>query len=111
MGEHAVSRVIARPFTGRRGAYERTPHRKDFSIEPVGETLLDRLAAAGVPRVGIGEVDDPFAGRNITSEHTATNGDAYPPGEGALGGDEKGFLFVNVIAFRPTGGPRTDVPC
>src|SRR2546422_10165666 len=47
VGEHAVSRVIARPFTGRPGAYERTPHRKDFSIEPVGETLLDRLGGAG----------------------------------------------------------------
>jgi len=42
MGEHAVSRVIARPFTGRPGAYERTPHRKDFSIEPVGETQTGR---------------------------------------------------------------------
>ena len=77
IGEHAVSRVIARPFAGKPGAYERTPRRKDFSIEPVGETLLDRLAAADIPRVGIGKVDDLFAARNITSEHTPTNGDAY----------------------------------
>src|SRR2546422_2039864 len=55
IGEHAVSRVIARPFAGKPGAYERTPRRKDFSIEPVGTTLLDRLAAAGVPRLGIGK--------------------------------------------------------
>src|SRR5207249_8601758 len=52
VGEHAVSRVIARPFAGKAGAYERTPRRRDFSIEPVATTLLDRLAAAGVPRVG-----------------------------------------------------------
>src|SRR5439155_14597687 len=83
-GEHAVSRVIARPFAGQPGAYERTPRRRDFSIEPVGPTLLDRLAAAGVPRVGIGKVDDLFAARNITSEHTPTNADAYRLIERAL---------------------------
>src|SRR5213083_2796246 len=76
-GKHLVSRVIARPFVGRPRAYERTANRRDFSVEPVGTTLLDRLAEAGVPRVGIGKVDDLFAGRNIASEHTPTNADAY----------------------------------
>ena len=108
-GEHAVSRVIARPFTGRPGAYQRTPGRRDFSIEPVGETLLDRLAAAGVPRVGIGKVDDLFAGRNITSEHTPTNADAYRLVERALDETERGFIFVNVIEFDQTWGHRNDV--
>jgi len=109
VGEYAVSRVIARPFTGRPGAYQRTPGRRDFSIEPVGETLLDRLAAAGVPRVGIGKVDDLFAGRNITSEHTPTNGDAYRLVERALDETERGFIFVNVIEFDQTWGHRNDV--
>jgi len=110
VGEHAVSRVIARPFAGKPGAYERTPRRKDFSIEPVGTTLLDRLAAAGVPRVGIGKVDDLFAGRNIASEHTATNADAYRLIERALDDTEAGFIFVNVIEFDQTWGHRNDVP-
>lgn len=110
VGEHAVSRVIARPFTGTPGAYERTPHRKDFSIEPVGETLLDRLAAAGIPRVGIGKVDDLFAGRGITSEHTPTNRDAYRLMEQALERTSAGFIFVNVIEFDQTWGHRNDVP-
>ena len=109
MGEHAVSRVIARPFEGRPGDYRRTAHRKDFSIEPVGTTLLDRLAAAGVPRVGIGKVDDLFAGRNITSEHTPTNADAYTLIERALDTLETGFVFVNVIEFDQTWGHRNDV--
>src|SRR6266566_6878820 len=109
VGEHAVSRVIARPFAGKPGAYERTPRRKDFSIEPVGSTLLDRLGAAGVPRVGIGKVDDLFAGRNITSEHTPTNGDAYRLVERALDETERGFIFVNVIEFDQTWGHRNDV--
>ncbi|HXL08566.1 MAG TPA: phosphopentomutase [Gemmatimonadales bacterium] len=109
VGEHAVSRVIARPFTGRPGAYQRTPGRRDFSIPPVGETLLDRLAAAGVPRIGIGKVDDLFAGRNITSEHTPTNRDAYRLVERALDETERGFIFVNVIEFDQTWGHRNDV--
>jgi len=109
VGEQAVSRVIARPFAGKPGAYERTPRRKDFSIAPVGETLLDRLAAAGIPRVGIGKVDDLFAGRNITSEHTPTNADAYRLIEQALERTRTGFIFVNVIEFDQTWGHRNDV--
>jgi phosphopentomutase len=107
--EYAVSRVIARPFGGPPGAYERTPQRRDFSIEPPGTTLLDRLAAAGVPRVGIGKVDDLFAGRNITSEHAPTNGAAYRLIERALDETGTGFIFVNVIEFDQTWGHRNDV--
>jgi len=107
--EHAVSRVIARPFTGMPGSYRRTAHRRDFSIAPVGVTLLDRLADAGIPRVGIGKVDDLFAGRNITSEHTPTNRDAYRLVERALASVETGFIFVNVIEFDQTWGHRNDV--
>jgi phosphopentomutase len=109
VGEHAVSRVIARPFVGRPGAYARTPNRRDFSIEPVGTTLLDRLAAAGIPRVGIGKVDDLFAGRHIASEHTPTNADAYRLIEQALARVETGFIFVNVIEFDQSWGHRNDV--
>ena len=108
-GAHGVSRVIARPFTGAPGAYQRTPRRKDFSVAPVGTTLLDRLAAAGVARVGIGKVDDLFAGRNIASEHTPTNGDAYRLIEQALDAEQSGFIFVNVIEFDQTWGHRNDV--
>ena len=109
MGEHAVSRVIARPFAGPPGAYRRTAHRKDFSIAPVGTTLLDRLADRGVRRVGIGKVDDLFAARNITSEHTPTNADAYRRIEQALDELDAGFVFVNVIEFDQTWGHRNDV--
>jgi len=110
IGEDAVSRVIARPFAGRAGDYRRTPNRKDFSIAPTGTTLLDRMADAGVARVGIGKVDDLFAGRNISSEHTPTNGDAYRLIERALETLDSGFVFVNVIEFDQTWGHRNDVP-
>ena len=108
-GEHAVSRVIARPFEGQKGDYRRTPRRKDFSIAPTGTTLLDRLADAGVTRIGIGKVDDLFTGRNISSEHTATNADAYRLIEQALDTLDRGFVFVNVIEFDQTWGHRNDV--
>lgn len=109
-GEDAVSRVIARPFEGAPGDYRRTARRRDFSLEPPGVTLLDALAAAGVPRVGIGKVDDLFAHRHITSEHTPTNADAYRRIEETLGTLERGFVFVNVIEFDQTWGHRNDVP-
>src|SRR5437899_10971014 len=108
-GEQAVSRVTARQFEGQPGDYRRTAQRKDFSIEPVGTTLLDRLAAAGVPRVGIGKVDDLFAGRNIASEHTPTNADAYRLMERALDETEAGFVFVNVIECGQHWRRRHDV--
>jgi phosphopentomutase len=109
-GEHAVSRVIARPFEGTPGDYRRTAHRKDLSIAPIGTTLLDLMADAGVERIGIGKVDDLFAGRNISSEHTPTNADAFRLIERALDTLETGFVFVNVIEFDQTWGHRNDVP-
>ncbi len=108
-GPHAVSRVIARPFAGVPGAWVRTPHRKDFSLPPPGPTLLDRLAEHHIPRVGVGKVDDLFAGRGISSIHTATNGEAYSLIEGALLSMRRGLLLANVIEFDQTWGHRNDV--
>jgi phosphopentomutase len=70
---HNVSRVIARPFIGDAGVWSRTANRRDFSLEPLGETLLDALATAGIARSGVGKVDDLFAGRGISSHHTVDN--------------------------------------
>ncbi|HET7241593.1 MAG TPA: phosphopentomutase [Gemmatimonadales bacterium] len=108
-GEHAVSRVIARPFRGHSGAWVRTAGRKDYSLPPPGPTLLDRLAERHVPRVGVGKVDDLFAGRAITSLHTATNAEAYALIEGALRSMHRGLLLANVIEFDQTWGHRNDV--
>src|SRR5207249_10492554 len=58
-----VSRVIARPYDGEPGNYARTANRRDYSIQPPSETLLDTLESAGIPRSGVGKVDDLFAGR------------------------------------------------
>lgn len=108
-GDHAVSRVIARPFVGGPGAFTRTANRRDFSLEPVGRTLVDAVAEAGLPRLGIGKVDDLFAGRNLTSTHTPTNGEAYRLIEQALDSVDSGLVFANVIEFDQSWGHRNDV--
>ncbi len=109
VGPWGVSRVIARPFEGSPGAWVRTPRRKDFSLDPIGPTLLDRLEEAGIPRHGIGKVDDLFAGRGIQSTHTPTNEAAYELIRAAMATAE-GFVFANVIEFDQTWGHRNDVP-
>ena len=108
-GQHGVSRVIARPFVGTPGAWKRTAGRRDFSLAPPGPTLLDRLAGRQIPRVGVGKVDDLFAGRGITSIHTETNAEAYALIEGALAAMQRGLLLANVIEFDQTWGHRNDV--
>ena len=108
-GEHGVSRVIARPFTGVAGEWTRTPDRKDFSLPPPGATLLDRLSEKGIQRFGVGKVDDLFAGRGITSTHTATNREAYQLIEQHLARAAGGLLLANVIEFDQTWGHRNDV--
>lgn len=114
---HNVSRVIARPFTGGPGTYRRTPNRRDFSLQPLGETLLDALQAAGIPRTGVGKVDDLFAGRGISSHHTADNAEGIARiaewirggGTGNPGVSHSGFLFANLVDFDQLYGHRNDV--
>jgi phosphopentomutase len=105
-----VSRVIARPFVGSPGAYARTKNRRDFSIAPPGETLLDALATAGISRDGVGKVDDLFAGRGITSTHTANNDEGIFAIEKWLKNAPSGLLFSNLVDFDQAFGHRNDVP-
>lgn len=107
---HNVSRVIARPFQGGPGEYRRTTNRRDYSVAPVGPTLLDALAEAGAPRSGIGKVDDLFAGRNISSVHLADNAKGLEGMRGWLSDRTSGFLFVNLVDFDQLYGHRNDVP-
>ncbi|MDQ3697256.1 MAG: phosphopentomutase [Gemmatimonadota bacterium] len=106
---HDVARVIARPFAGPPGGYTRTERRKDFSVAPPGETLLDALAAAGVPRRGVGKVGDLFAGRGIESEHTANNAAGIAAIRRTLAGMDGGLLFANLVDFDQAWGHRNDV--
>lgn len=106
---HNVSRVIARPFAGKPGSYNRTANRRDYSIEPPAETLLDALAEAGIPRAGVGKVDDLFARRSITSRHTASNAEGIRGIKEWLSAAEGGLLFANLVDFDQLFGHRNDV--
>ncbi|HVS60772.1 MAG TPA: phosphopentomutase [Gemmatimonadaceae bacterium] len=106
---HDVSRVIARPFVVEKGEYKRTANRRDYSIDPPSKTLLDALAEAGIPRAGVGKVDDLFAGRSITATHTASNADGIRGIKNWLSTAESGFLFANLVDFDQLFGHRNDV--
>jgi phosphopentomutase len=108
-GEHAVGRVIARPFTGPPGGYLRTVNRRDLSLQPPEATLLDRLVERGLPVLTIGKVDELFAGRGVTEGfHTRDNAE----GETLLcdlvrrSGD--GLVFANLVDFDQQYGHRND---
>lgn len=106
---HDVSRVIARPFVGTPGAWQRTANRRDYAIQPPGITLLDVLEAAGVPRGGVGKVDDLFAGRGITTRHTLDNREGIARLKEWLETAPRGFCFANLVDFDQLFGHRNDV--
>ncbi len=108
-GDHAVGRVIARPFVGVPGAFRRTEHRRDFSLPPLGTTLLDLLKDAGKDVIGIGKIEDLFAGRGLTQpDHTETNRDSMEVTLHWLDRDFTGLLFVNLVEFDMLWGHRRD---
>ena len=104
-----VSRVIARPYVGEPGEYVRTANRRDYSIQPPAETVLDALARAGIQPAGVGKVDDLFAGRSIASRHTASNAEGIRAINAWLDGADGGFLFANLVDFDQLFGHRNDV--
>jgi phosphopentomutase len=107
---HNVSRVIARPFVGTPGAWTRTANRRDYSLEPLGETLIDALATAGIARTGVGKVDDLFARRGIEGGHTSGNAEGVQRILDWLEGEGSGLCFANLVDFDQLYGHRNDVP-
>src|SRR5690242_6390147 len=108
-GDNAVGRVIARPFIGTPGNFNRTEHRRDFSLAPLGTTLLDVLKENGKDVIGIGKIEDLFAGRGLTqSDHTETNKDGMAATLSWLERDFDGLLFVNLVEFDMLWGHRRD---
>jgi len=108
-GENAVGRVIARPFIGTPGNFTRTEHRRDFSLAPLDTTLLDVLKDSGKEVIGIGKIEDLFAGRGLTQrDHTETNRDGMAATLRWLERDFTGLLFVNLVEFDMLWGHRRD---
>jgi phosphopentomutase len=112
VGEHAVGRIIARPFVGpdEMGAYVRTHRRRDFALEPPEPTALDILAEAGMLSWGIGKIGEVFAWRGIcASPHSTDNMDGFDHLVERVAGPESGFVFANLVDFDMIWGHRNDV--
>ena len=104
-----VQRVIARPFIGRPGSFTRTGRRKDFSLPPPADTLLDLLSRSGREVVGIGKIEDIFSGRGITtSNHTTNNRDSIEATVSAIASGQGTLIFTNLVDFDMLYGHRND---
>jgi phosphopentomutase len=109
-GEHAVGRVIARPFGGSEGAFERTTGRRDFALEPPARSYLQELQAAGVEVHGVGKIEDLFAGVGVSRSHPgATNAQALASVGELLGELAGGLVFANLIETDQLYGHRKDL--
>ena len=111
VGDYAVARVIARPFIGNgNGNYTRTERRKDFSLAPTSETILDLLKAEGKSVVAIGKIEDIFEHRGMTvTDHTTNNHDGIEKTIEYLKKDFEGLLFTNLVDTDMIYGHRNDV--
>ena len=104
-----VGRVIARPFVGQPGAFQRTANRHDYALPPSGRTLLDAMTSAGQTVHAIGKIHDLFAGRGITTAvHTKSDEDGVNEIEKAMASAGPGLVFTNLVDFDTQYGHRND---
>ena len=108
-GEHAVGRVIARPFIGAPGSFVRTERRKDFSLVPPTDTILDVLKRSGLAVMGVGKIEDIFAHRGLThSIHSGNNMAGVDAVLEFLDLGKEGLIFANLVDFDSLYGHRND---
>ncbi|MFW6279002.1 MAG: phosphopentomutase [Bacillota bacterium] len=109
-GEHAVARVIARPFTGQPGNFERTEERKDFSLSPPEETMLDKIKNDGYSVTAVGKINDIFTGQGISSSIAAkSNREVVDTVVRLIEEKNEGLIFANLVEFDMNFGHRRDV--
>jgi phosphopentomutase len=107
--EHAVGRVIARPFDGGQGAFERTPGRRDFALDPPARTYLDELADHGGDVHAVGKVGQVFNGRGISAAYSAPdNALGIEVTERLMGELSEGLVFTNLVDTDQVFGHRKD---
>jgi phosphopentomutase len=108
-GSHRVGRVIARPFTGQPGSFRRTANRRDFCVDPSGETWLDRLVAGGRRVFGVGKIVDIFSGRGITeSVHTGSDEEGLRVTVELARSGQWDCVYTNLVDFDSKYGHRND---
>jgi phosphopentomutase len=108
-GKHAVARVIARPFEGKPGSLVRTAERRDYSIQPPADTILDQIISANLKVIGIGKVEDLFGGQGISwAIHTKNNADGVRETLKVLKQANRGLIFTTLVDFDTLWGHRND---
>ena len=109
-GDHAVGRVIARPFRGEPGSFERTEGRRDLALDPPGRTYMDELQADGIPVHTVGKIGQVFNGVGVDVSHKgATNAAALAATGDLIDGLDAGLVFVNLVETDQVYGHRKDV--
>lgn len=109
MGDNAVARIIARPFVGTPGSFTRTHNRRDYSLNPTGDTVLDIAKREGLDVVAIGKIEDIFNGKGITDAvHTIDNMDGIDKTIEYIQKSSKGIIFTNLVDFDSKYGHRRD---
>lgn len=110
IGEHAVGRIIARPFVGSNGNFTRTYRRKDFALEPAGEVIFDVLKRNNIKTIGIGKINDLYAYRNIDVQiKTKNNLDGILQTIDKIKTETDAYIMTNLVDFDMLYGHRNDV--
>ena len=110
VGDNLVGRVIARPFIGQSGKFERTKNRRDFAVSPMQDTILDALSQNGKQVIGIGKIEDIFCHRGITSAiHTTNNQDGIDVTIDQMKTLREGLIFTNLVDFDMLYGHRNNM--
>lgn len=105
--DYHIGRIIARPYEGEEGSYHRTYERHDYAMPPPGPTLLDHAKEAGLSVVGVGKIEDLFAGRGLTSAvHTEGDLDGMKATRRAIGELDRGIVMTNLVDLDMRYGHR-----
>ncbi|MGI9647336.1 MAG: phosphopentomutase, partial [Acidimicrobiia bacterium] len=105
--EYRIGRIIARPFIGEAGDFHRTYDRKDFAMPPHGETIIDKVNAAGLRAYGVGKIEDLFVGRGLTDAvHTEGDRDGLEHTIAAINEVDQGLIFTNLVDLDMRYGHR-----
>src|SRR5437868_13487224 len=109
-GDHNIGRIITRPFIGtRKGHFKRTANRKDFSVRPTGETVVERATKSGKHVVGLGKIADIFDRVGIGTElRTESNSDGMRKTIDLVRESDADFIFTNLVDFDSKYGHRND---
>ncbi|WP_173916240.1 phosphopentomutase [Halobacillus sp. Marseille-Q1614] len=107
--KYMVGRVIARPFVGAPGAFERTSNRHDYALKPFGQTVMNHLEDAGLDVIALGKISDIYDGEGVTEAiRTTDNMDGMDQLVASMGKDFKGLSFLNLVDFDAKFGHRRD---